>query len=122
VGLRTLDSNDRDYSKNYHGNLRSRDAAYHQGTVWPWLLGAYIDAALKIQRDAAQVRSLLAAFPVHLQVAGIGSISEVFDGEQPHIAHGCIAQAWSVAEVLRCWKRTLGAIAPATHQRGVSSI
>jgi predicted glycogen debranching enzyme len=124
VGLRTLDPRDRDYSRNYHGNLRSRDAAYHQGTVWPWLLGAYIDAALRIHGDAAQVRSLLAAFPGHLQVAGIGSISEVFDGDQPHVPHGCIAQAWSVAEVLRCWKRTLGAIAPAPacDQRGVSSM
>lgn len=111
VGLRTLDAADRDYSRSYHGNLRSRDAAYHQGTVWPWLLGAYVDASLKTH-GVAEVRSLLAAFPGHLQVAGIGSISEVFDGDSPHTPHGCIAQAWSVAEVLRCWKKI---------QRGVSS-
>lgn len=105
VGLRTLDENDRQYSRSYHGNLRSRDAAYHQGTVWPWLLGSYIDACLKSAGDADTAQDLLAAFPEHLQVAGLGSISEVFDGEWPHTAHGCIAQAWSVAEVLRCWKK-----------------
>ncbi|HWL62169.1 MAG TPA: amylo-alpha-1,6-glucosidase [Steroidobacteraceae bacterium] len=106
VGLRTLARTDAAYSSNYHGNLRSRDAAYHQGTVWPWLLGAYIDAWLKVHGDAAGARALLEEFPRHLHVAGLGSISEVFDGDPPHTPHGCVAQAWSVAEVLRCWKRT----------------
>ena len=106
VGLRTLDQHDPAYARNYQGNLGSRDAAYHQGTVWPWLLGAFVDAWLKINRDPRAVRTMLAAFPGHLQMAGMGSISEVFDGEWPHVPHGCIAQAWSVAEVLRCWKRT----------------
>jgi predicted glycogen debranching enzyme len=106
VGLRTLDRLSAAYSSNYHGNLRSRDAAYHQGTVWPWLLGAFIDAWLKVYGDAAAARGVLAAFPEHLHVAGLGSISEVFDGDAPHAPHGCIAQAWSVAEVLRSWKRT----------------
>jgi predicted glycogen debranching enzyme len=106
VGLRTLERADRDYSQNYHGNLKARDAAYHQGTVWPWLIGAFIDASLKVEEDAGAARWLLAHFPAHLHVAGLGSISEVFDGEWPHAPHGCIAQAWSVAEVLRCWKRT----------------
>jgi predicted glycogen debranching enzyme len=105
VGLRTLDEQDRQYSRSYHGNLRTRDAAYHQGTVWTWLLGAYIDACLRTHGDSDATQGLLAAFPGHLQVAGLGSISEVFDGEWPHAPHGCIAQAWSVAEVLRCWKR-----------------
>ena len=63
---------------------------------------------LKIHRDPRAVRTMLVAFPGHLQVAGMGSISEVFDGEWPHVPHGCVAQAWSVAEVLRCWKRTAG--------------
>jgi predicted glycogen debranching enzyme len=106
VGLRTLGRHDPAYSSNYHGNLRSRDAAYHQGTVWPWLLGAFIDAWLKVHDNAAGARRLLQAFPGHLHVAGIGSISEVFDGDAPHTPHGCIAQAWSVAELLRCWKKT----------------
>lgn len=105
VGLRTLDVGDRAYSRNYHGNLRSRDAAYHQGTVWPWLLGAFVDAWLKVHPHPDAARGLLGAFPAHLHRAGVGSISEVFDAEPPHVPHGCIAQAWSVAEVLRCWKR-----------------
>lgn len=106
VGLRTLARADPAYSSNYHGNLRSRDAAYHQGTVWPWLLGAFIDAWLRMHGDAATARRMLEEFQRHLHVAGLGSISEVFDGDPPHTPHGCIAQAWSVAEVLRCWKRT----------------
>ena len=108
VGLRTLQRSDPAYSRTYHGNLKARDSAYHQGTVWPWLLGAYVDAWLKTHPDGGAARALLDAFPAHLQVAGLGSISEVFDGEPPHTPHGCIAQAWSVAEVLRCWKRTGG--------------
>jgi predicted glycogen debranching enzyme len=104
-GLRTLERNDPQYCSNYHGNLQSRDAAYHQGTVWPWLLGAYMDAQIKNGLDVSGARALLAAFPAHLQVAGLGTLSEVFDGVRPHVPHGCIAQAWSVAEVLRCWKR-----------------
>lgn len=106
VGLRTLEPGDPSYSRTYQGNLKARDSAYHQGTVWPWLLGAFVDASLKTHADPARVRALLEAFPGHLQVAGLGTISEVFDGEPPHAPHGCIAQAWSVAEVLRCWKRT----------------
>ncbi len=106
VGLRTLEPSDPQYVRYYHGNLAARDSAYHQGTVWPWLLGAYVDAFLKAHGDPAAARRLLEAFPAHLQVAGLGTISEVFDGEPPHNPHGCIAQAWSVAEVLRCWKRT----------------
>ena len=115
VGLRTLEPSDQAYSRNYHGNLKMRDAAYHQGTVWPWLLGAFIDAWLKVNDDLDVARSLLAAFPGHLHLAGVGTISEVFDGEWPHAPHGCIAQAWSVAEVLRCWKRTARAL-PALSQ------
>jgi len=110
-GLRTLERRDPDYCDNYHGNLRARDAAYHQGTVWPWLLGAFIDATLRVDGDAASAAALLAHFPEHLHVAGLGTISEVFDGQPPHAPHGCIAQAWSVAEVLRCWKRIAAAVA-----------
>jgi predicted glycogen debranching enzyme len=106
VGLRTLDRHDPAYVKNYHGNLRSRDAAYHQGTVWPWLLGGFIEAWLKVHGDRQRARAMLAAFPAHLDSAGIGTISEVFDGDWPHEPHGCIAQAWSVAEILRAWKLT----------------
>ena len=96
-----------DYKAKYYGDLRARDAAYHQGTVWAWLIGPYIDAWLKLhpnQRNEA--RKLLLGFVAHLDEQCIGSISEVFDAEPPYTPRGCIAQAWSVAEVLRCWVKT----------------
>jgi predicted glycogen debranching enzyme len=105
-GLRTLSADHQDYKKHYRGNLRERDAAYHQGTVWPWLIGHYIDAYLRVYPDPAKARSLLEAFPGHLYDAGVGSISEIFDAEDPYAPGGCIAQAWSVAEVLRAWLKT----------------
>ncbi len=98
-----------------------RDAAYHQGTVWPWLLGHYVDAVLKLHADPQAATDLLAAFPGHLQFAGLGTISEVFDGEAPHAAHGCIAQAWSIAEVLRGWKKTSALRKPVTNVAAASS-
>ena len=102
-GLRTLSSDHPDYKRTYGGDLRSRDAAYHQGTVWPWLMGHFIDAWLKVHDDKTQARQMLAGFRDHLLQHGVGSISEIFDAEPPHKAHGCIAQAWSVAELLRAW-------------------
>jgi predicted glycogen debranching enzyme len=105
-GLRTLSRDHPDYKPHYRGALRARDAAYHQGTVWPWLIGHFIDASLKVRPDFAAARALLAAFPAHLSEAGVGSISEVFDAEEPYAPGGCIAQAWSVAEVLRAWMKT----------------
>jgi predicted glycogen debranching enzyme len=107
VGLRSLAPGHPDYKPTYDGDLRSRDAAYHQGTVWAWLIGPYIDAWLKVYPyEAAGARKLLAGFEPHLNEAGLGSISEVFDAEPPYRPRGCIAQAWSVAEVLRCWVKT----------------
>lgn len=107
VGLRSLSPNNPEYKKNYHGDLKTRDAAYHQGTVWAWLIGPFIDAWLKLHpNEQKKARDFLRAFPAHLDEAGIGTISEVFDAEPPHTARGCIAQAWSVAEVLRCWVKT----------------
>ena len=100
-GLRTLSPEDSDYKPHYRGDLRARDAAYHQGTVWPWLIGHFIDAWLHATGDAAHAHTLLSAFRGHLCDAGIGSISEIFDAEEPNAPGGCIAQAWSVAEVLR---------------------
>ncbi|MEO6872448.1 MAG: amylo-alpha-1,6-glucosidase [Chthoniobacterales bacterium] len=110
VGLRSLAPGDPDYKKNYHGDLKTRDAAYHQGTVWAWLIGPFIDAWMKIHpHEQKSARSFLDAFPAHLGEAGLGTVSEVFDAEAPHAPRGCIAQAWSVAEVLRCWVKTSGA-------------
>jgi predicted glycogen debranching enzyme len=107
VGLRSLAPGHPDYKSKYFGDIRSRDAAYHQGTVWAWLIGPFVDAWLKVHpEDRAGARRLLEGFHAHLNEACIGSISEVFDAEQPYYARGCIAQAWSVAEVLRCWVAT----------------
>ena len=105
-GLRTLAPEHRDYKSMYFGDLRARDAAYHQGTVWAWLIGPYIDAWLKAGLGRAEARQLLAGFRTHLDDDGIGSISEIFDGEPPYMPRGCIAQAWSVAEVLRAYQKT----------------
>jgi predicted glycogen debranching enzyme len=102
VGLRSLAPGHRDYKPKYYGDLRSRDAAYHQGTVWAWLIGPYLDAWLKVHpKDRAGVQKALAGFDAHLNEACVGSISEIFDAEEPYTPRGCVAQAWSVAEVLR---------------------
>lgn len=107
VGLRSLCPGYPDYRTKYYGDLRSRDAAYHQGTVWAWLIGPYVDAWLKINPgNEAEARRFLAGFVPHLSEACIGSISEIFDAGPPYTPRGCVAQAWSVAEVLRCWVKT----------------
>jgi predicted glycogen debranching enzyme len=106
VGLRSLSAESPDYKPRYYGDLRSRDAAYHQGTVWAWLIGPFIDAWLKVHgADRAGARRLLEGFDQHLNEACVGSISEIFDAEPPFLPRGCVAQAWSVAEVLRCWRQ-----------------
>ena len=108
-GLRSLAPGDPNYKKQYYGDLRSRDAAYHQGTVWGWLMGPFIDAWLRVYPDDFEgARKFLDGFPKHLGEACIGSISEIFDADEPFIPRGCVAQAWSVAEVLRCWVKTMG--------------
>ena len=105
--MRSLAPNHPDYKAQYYGDLRSRDAAYHQGTVWAWLIGPFIDAWLRVYPDDFQgARRFLEGFKAHLGDACIGSISEVFDAAEPFIPRGCVAQAWSVAEVLRCWVKT----------------
>lgn len=106
LGLRTLGPREPAYRPHYQGDLRARDGAYHQGTVWPWLLGHFVDGWLRAHGDAAQARAFLDAFPAHLRQAGIGQVSEVFDAQAPHRPGGCIAQAWSVAELLRAWQAT----------------
>jgi predicted glycogen debranching enzyme len=107
VGLRSLSRNHPEYKPIYGGDLRSRDGAYHQGTVWGWLIGPFIDAWLKVHPgEKAAARKFLERFPESMNENGIGTISEVFDAREPHTAGGCIAQAWSVAEVLRCWVKT----------------
>ncbi|HMF74503.1 MAG TPA: amylo-alpha-1,6-glucosidase [Bryobacteraceae bacterium] len=107
VGLRSLAPGEPDYKTQYDGDLRSRDAAYHQGTVWAWLMGPFIDAWLRVYPgDQKTARGFLSGFETHLQSACVGSISEIFDAEAPFLPRGCCAQAWSVAEVLRCFVKT----------------
>jgi predicted glycogen debranching enzyme len=102
VGLRTLAPGHPDYEPKYSGDLRSRDAAYHQGTVWAWLIGPFIDAWCRVYPDRRnECAKFLAGFEAHLSEACLGTISEIFDAEAPFTARGCAAQAWSVAEVLR---------------------
>ena len=103
VGLRSLAAGHPDFKETYGGDLRSRDAAYHQGTVWSWLVGPYIDTWLKIYpNDKQDIKKYLEGFQSHLEEAGFGFITEIFDALPPHHPRGCIAQAWSIAEVIRC--------------------
>ncbi len=108
MGLRSLAPGSPDYKPKYYGDLRARDAAYHQGTVWAWLIGPYVDAWIKVHPDdRTGARRFLQALATEcLKEACIGSISEIFDAEEPFTPRGCVAQAWSVAEVLRGWAKT----------------
>ncbi|MDT8321365.1 MAG: amylo-alpha-1,6-glucosidase [Xanthomonadales bacterium] len=102
-GLRSLAPGEPGYVAHYTGGPRERDGAYHQGTVWAWLIGPFVDAHYRVYGDAATARSFLEPLILHLQNACLGSISEIFDAAPPFTARGCFAQAWSVAEVLRAW-------------------
>jgi predicted glycogen debranching enzyme len=102
-GLRSLAPDDPAYRAHYGGSRVERDGAYHQGTVWGWLLGPFALAHLRVHNDPAQAAQFLEPLAHHLNVHGLGSISEIFDGDPPFTPRGCIAQAWSVAEVLRAW-------------------
>jgi predicted glycogen debranching enzyme len=104
VGLRSLAPGEPDYKNRYDGDLRARDAAYHQGSVWGWLIGPYVDALAKVYPERCSLE-LLQGFATQLNEACVGSISEIFDAEWPHTPRGCVAQAWSVAEVLRCFAK-----------------
>jgi predicted glycogen debranching enzyme len=101
LGLRTLDPRDPEYKPVYRGTRRARDAAYHQGLVWAWLIGPYVNAYVRVHPDPSHVERLMKGFEAHLRDAGVGTISEIFDADDPHSPRGCVAQAWSVAEALR---------------------
>jgi len=109
-GLRSLSPRDPAYRGRYEGGPYERDRAYHQGTVWAWLMGAYVEAYLRVHDFSSSARQAmrraLGSLVAHLDEAGLGSVSEVFDGDPPHRPGGCIAQAWSVAELLRAWRLT----------------
>ncbi|MBI3357169.1 MAG: glycogen debranching enzyme family protein [Nitrospirae bacterium] len=112
VGLRTLSPKDSRYRPRYEGGVVERDGAYHQGTVWPFLLGPFVTAWLKVfgrtAKTRAQARSFLDGLGAHLREACLGQVSEIFDGDAPHNPRGCPAQAWSVAEPLRAMIEDLG--------------
>jgi glycogen debranching enzyme len=117
-GLRTLEPDDPRYVGHYGGNPRQRDGAYHQGTVWPWLLGAFARAHFSLYGNVIWAASYLAPLEQHLADACIGQVSEIFDADAPHHPQGCVAQAWSVAEVLRSWLEIHAAatVAPAATE------
>ncbi|MCB8967643.1 MAG: amylo-alpha-1,6-glucosidase [Chloroflexota bacterium] len=105
-GLRSLSPDDTTYIGHYGGDQRKRDEAYHQGTVWGWLIGPFISAHLRVYQNPDQAFSYATSLFYHLSDHGIGSISEIFDGDPPFTPRGCFAQAWSVAELLRVWQQT----------------
>ena len=111
VGLRSLAPGDAQYRGHYGGTLWEREGSYHNGTVWGWLIGPYLDAAVRLNRDRDEVAAVLNGLAEQLRCGALGTLSEVFDGDWPHAPRGCYAQAWSVAEVLRHW-RTLRACQP----------
>lgn len=107
-GLRSLDADHPDYEGQYGGGPVQRDGSYHQGTAWGWLIGPFVQAHLQVYQDPAAARSFLAPLLLHLQGGCVGTLSEIFDGSPPYAPRGAFAQAWSVAEVLRVWRRSLG--------------
>lgn len=120
-GLRTLDPRDPKYVSRYQGDSKTRGSAYHQGTVWPWLMGPFLTAYQKVHgkspKTQSHLRAHLALLLTHLWEAGLGTISEIFDGDMPHEPRGCIAQAWSVAEILRVLREELGVTSTPTAVR-----
>ena len=105
VGLRTLPNTDEHYIPAYGGDQWHRDSAYHQGTVWSWLLGPYVYALISVNDFRDKAQKVINDFAHHLDEACIGSVSEIFDADAPYHPRGCFAQAWGVAEILRVIKQ-----------------
>jgi glycogen debranching enzyme len=103
-GLRSLAPDEADYVGAYGGDPLQRDSAYHQGTAWAWLMGPFVSAHYRVYGNPHTAWSYLEPMADHLNDHGLGTISEIFDGDPPHTPRGCIAQAWSVAEVLRVYR------------------
>jgi predicted glycogen debranching enzyme len=121
-GLRSLAPSDPLYRGHYTGGPKERDGAYHQGAVWPWLLGPFITAYIKVTGGSEEARhqaqAWLSPLESHLTEAGLGHISEIFEGDAPHRPCGCIAQAWSVAEILRVYSEDVRGLLPNTPPSG----
>ncbi len=107
-GLRSLAQDEPGYHGHYGGSPKERDAAYHQGTVWGWLIGPFVDAHLRVYNDRKAAMSFLEPLGMQIESYGLGTLGEIFDGDAPFSPRGCIAQAWTVAEVLRAWHAPLG--------------
>jgi glycogen debranching enzyme len=107
-GLRSLAPGEPGYTGHYGGSPRDRDAAYHQGTVWGWLLGPFALAHYRVYHDREAALRFLDPLGRQIYARGLGTLSEIFDGDAPFTPRGCIAQAWTVAEVLRAWKKIAG--------------
>jgi glycogen debranching enzyme len=107
-GLRSLAPGEPGYVGRYAGGPRERDAVYHQGTVWGWLLGPFALAHFRVYRDRESALRFLEPLGRQIYASGLGTLSEIFDGDPPHTPRGCIAQAWTVAEVLRAWTEISG--------------
>jgi glycogen debranching enzyme len=107
-GLRSLAPGEPGYVGQYGGSPRDRDAAYHQGTVWGWLLGPFALAHHHVYRDRDAAKSFLEPLGRQIYSSGLGTLSEIFDGDAPFAPAGCIAQAWTVAELIRAWQRLVG--------------
>jgi len=103
-GLRSLAPSHPAYAGHYGGDSFHRDSVYHQGAVWAWPIGAFVEAHLRVYGDKARARSYLDPLLDHLSGRILGSQAEIFDGDPPHAPRGCYAQAWSVAETLRAWR------------------
>ncbi len=111
MGLRSLAPSDPAYCPRYQGGVAQRDGAYHQGTVWPWLMGGFVDSWLRVHGDGAAERSearrrFVAPLEAHVETAGLGHVCEIADGDAPHAPRGCPFQAWSTGELIRMQART----------------
>ena len=120
-GLRSLGPGEPGYHGRYAGNPQERDAAYHQGTVWGWLLGPFALAYLRVFQDPDVAASFLEPMLKHVQAAGLGTASEIFDGDPPFAPQGCVAQAWTVGETLRAWRVITAAKAKSGSNRSTSA-
>jgi glycogen debranching enzyme len=106
-GLRSLAPGERGYQGHYGGGPRERDGAYHQGTVWGWLLGPFVLAHLRVYGDRQAAKSFLEPMGTQITAGGLGTLGEIFDGDAPFTPRGCIAQAWTVGEILRAWRTSM---------------
>jgi predicted glycogen debranching enzyme len=116
-GLRSLAQGEPGYTGHYGGSPRDRDAAYHQGTVWGWLLGPFALAHYRVYHDREAALRVLEPLGRQIYASGLGTLSEIFDGDAPFTPRGCIAQAWTVAEVLRAWKKIVDGKKPGVGQK-----